>query len=169
MPEVWKMDDASMERLAHRLDELRPAVAVECGPGMSTAILHRFCGWTVSLEHLPEWAVNTFSLMEPKPPGEVRFAPLTTIDTPEGPLPFYRTNLPPQIDFALIDGPPGGLGRRGTFHALWPHLAPSFVVWLDDANRQKEREALHAWQSFYPIEVRRVDKRVAEVTRASRT
>ena len=169
MPDVWKMADGSMERLAARLDQLRPEVAVECGPGMSTAVLHRFCGWTVSLEHLPEWAERLFTMVEPSIPGEVRFAPITTIDTPEGPLPFYRTDLPPRVDFALIDGPPGSIGRRGTFHALWPHLAPDFVVWLDDAQRQAEREAVEGWQRCYPIEARRVDGRVVELTRASRT
>lgn len=169
MTEVWKMEDESMERLAYRLDLLRPEVAVECGPGMSTAVLHRFCGWTVSLEHLPEWAERLFSMIEPRIPGEVRYAPLTEVETPEGPLPFYRTNLPPRVDFALIDGPPGSIGRRGTFHALWPHLADDFVVWLDDARRPGERQALEAWQRFYPIEVTRVDRWVVEIVRASRT
>ena len=162
----WALHQAGLDLLDDRLRELRPAIALECGSGASTAILHARAGHAISLEHLPEWAANTAATLPASLTGELRLCPLTEVDTPLGPLPFYATTLPDQIEFVLIDGPPGAIGRAGTLFALWPHLAPDAVVWLDDVERRGERAALDAWREHLGIKVTRVDDRLAELTRA---
>lgn len=162
----WALHDRGLELLTDRLRELRPAVALECGSGASTKILHEHAGHAVSLEHLPEWLINTAATLPASPRGELRLCPLTEVDTPLGPLPFYATTLPDEIGFALIDGPPGAIGRAGTLFALWPHLADGAVVWLDDAARRGERATLDAWDEHLGIKVTRVDDRLVELTHA---
>ena len=61
---------------------------------------------------------DTAATLPASPTGELRLCPLTEVDTPLGPLPFYATTLPDQIGFVLIDGPPGAIGRAGTLFAL---------------------------------------------------
>lgn len=46
-----------------------------------------------------------------------------------------------------------GSGRRRTLHDLWPHLADQAEVWLDDADRPRERQSVAEWSSTYPLDV----------------
>lgn len=149
----WAMDAGSLRLLDERLAGLKPALAVECGSGASTEVLRRHAGWVVSLENLPDQAVNLAAL---ETPGEVRVVPVV-----DG---FYRTDLPDGIGFALIDGPVARLhGRGATLPALWRHLAPGAVVWLDDFDREHEQRCVAGWAEMYDFELERVDDFVVEI------
>jgi hypothetical protein len=159
------MGDADLAMLDERLAVLRPQLAVECGSGASTRILRVHAARAITLEHLERWAADTEIYCADVGPGELIVAPIVDVGTPAGLLPFYDVELPDGIDFALIDGPPGTIGRSGTLFALWPHLAERAVVWLDDADREAEERALLLWQRHYPIRIERLSSRVVEIVR----
>lgn len=161
----WVMSDADLAMLDERLAVIRPQLAVECGSGASTRLLRTHAGRVISLEHLERWAVDTEQHCADVAPGELVVASIVQVDTPAGPLPFYDVDLPYGIDFALIDGPPGSIGRSGTLFALWPHLTAGARVWLDDAERPDEVDAIRLWFRHLPIRVERLSARVVEIVR----
>lgn len=161
----WVMSDTDLAMLDERLALSRPQLAVECGSGASTRLLRVHAARTISLEHLERWAVDTEQYCADVPNGELIVASIVDIDTPGGPLPFYDVDLPYGIDFALIDGPPGSIGRAGTLFGLWPHLSDKARVWLDDVDRGDEEAALRLWLKHLPIRAERLSARVVEIVR----
>lgn len=149
----WALPKASAHELVAWLDRHRPATVVEAGSGVTTVLLAEHAARTgatvVSLEHQPRFAEQTRRLLgEHGLRGRVdlRVVPLTEVGTPDGPARWYDTALPDRVDFALLDGPPGAVGRAGGAYRLAPHLDPDgWTVWLDDADRPAEQEALAAW------------------------
>lgn len=139
---TWALPDDALDALRVRLGELRPGLVVEAGSGRSTYVLADCADRVVTLEHERRFADRLVGL-----PGnvDVRCVPLTRIGTAAGPYRWYATDLPDGVEFALIDGPPGSIGRGGALFALAPHLAPGAEVWLDDADRPGEQVALAAW------------------------
>ena len=147
----WMLGQDTCLLLADRLRELRPKVAVEFGSGFSTALLALYCEQLVSLDHNQQKAA---------PWPCVTVAPIK-----DG---SYDTRLPDGVEFALIDGPPAKRhGRHRTFPHLWPHLADTFEVWLDDYGRDYEQSIVADWSARFPIDVRKVDtvKGLAVITR----
>ena len=150
----WALSRATALELAAEYHRTSPSVVVEAGSGWSTVVAAEYAARTgatvVSLEHERPYAAATRSrLAERGLAGvvDVRCVPLVDIDTPRGPAPWYDTQLPAGIEFALVDGPPGSVGRQGAMYALRPHLADSgWRVWLDDTNRSPEQEAVAAWR-----------------------
>lgn len=146
----WELRQDTIEDLVARLDELEPRVIVELGSGRSTLYIARWANEHgarfVSLEHKEVFAEETRGICRDVS-VDLRCVPLV-----DG---FYQTDLPHEIDFALIDGPPGlyGVGRMNTFPSLEPYLAPEFEVWLDDASRGHEQECVKAWSDTYPLDV----------------
>lgn len=158
----WALNDGGLDLLDRRLRQLRPRVAVEFGSGKSTPILRKHSGHVLSLEHLPEWAEKAERLCV-EGNGEIRIAELGEIESPAGPLPVYRTELPEVVDFALIDGPPGVIGRGGTLFHLFGSLTSGSVVWLDDMDREGEQEILAMWMRWLPIRASEVNSHVTEI------
>lgn len=147
------LDKPTADKLVERLEELRPRTVVEFGSGTSTYFLGKYAekhdAKVVSLEHLEVYAKETRKLCEGLP------VYIRRVDLVNG---VYQTSLPGRIDFALIDGPPGWTseiypGRRNTFRELWPSLNETYEVWLDDANREHEKDCLRLWSEEFPIEV----------------
>lgn len=153
----WALDRGTAAELDARLATLRPKVIVEAGSGSSTVVLARYARATgakvVTLEHSPAFADRTRAALDRAAPGhavDLRLAPLVS---GEG-GPWYDTGLPDDVDFALIDGPPEGTGGcAAALPALWPHLAPGWEAWLDDATRAGERAAVASWQARYGVAV----------------
>lgn len=158
----WALNEDGLVLLDRRLAELRPRVAVEFGSGRSTPILRKYSGQTLSVEHLPEWAAKSEALCVGLT-GEIRIAEIGEIQTPAGPMPAYDTTLPDEVDFALIDGPPGVIGRGGVMFHLFDSLTSDSVVWLDDVDRNEERRILAMWREWFPIRVSEVSDRIAEI------
>lgn len=138
----WALPDAALDALRERLAVLRPAVAVEAGSGRSTYVMAEHVGRLVTLEHERRFADRLVGL-----PGNVdlRCVRLMSLSTTAGVFPWYDAALPDGIGFALIDGPPGSIGRGGALFALAPHLAEGAEVWLDDIDRPGEQAILAAW------------------------
>lgn len=172
----WAIDEDGLGLLANHLRTTRPDVALEFGSGKSTPILRRYAAHTVSLEHLATWGAKTEELCRvergrswrnlfkrSRQTAELRLVEIGSISSPVGPLAVYDTPMPARVDFALIDGPPKSIGRGGVMFQLFPALTAESVVWLDDVNRPEETEILALWQKHFPLQVRPVSDRIAEI------
>lgn len=161
----WVLPHGSAVELAAALDRDRPRTVVEAGSGASTVLLAEYAarhpGTTVvSLEQDAGYARRTAAQLQQAGLAahvQLRTAPLARVDTPSGRHPWYQAPLPEQVDLALLDGPTEAAGgRQAALHMLWPHLAPGWQVWLDDADRPGEQAALAAWVGHHQVAVRRL-------------
>lgn len=155
----WALHKAAAVELAEFLHCRKPRTVVEAGSGLSTVVLADYAATTgahvVSLEHDEVHAKQTRSLLAERgldAHADVRLAPLAELDTPAGALPWYGTALPDGIDFALIDGPPGVIGRHAALFALRPHFADGWEAWLDDVNRSPEQDCLALWREHLAVQ-----------------
>lgn len=160
----WALDRWAAEELAAHLDRTRPRVIVESGSGSSTVLLAEYAARTgahvVSLEHHPVFGAMTTQRLKDRgliDHVDLVQAELKQVTTTAGPMLWYSAPLPDRIDFALIDGPPGTVGRTAALYALMPSLHGDWRVWLDDAARPGERDALALWAGALPISVEQVD------------
>lgn len=160
----WSLDRTTALELAAFYRREQPMVVVEAGSGYSTVIAGEYArdtGATIlSLDHDRAYADQTRGLLTSHGLDRyvtVRHAPLVDIQTPNGPAPWYDVELPAWIDFALVDGPPGRIGRQGAMYALMPNLNPDgWQVWLDDADRNSEQAALAEWRVNLGVNVRHI-------------
>ncbi len=141
----------------------RPAVVVECGSGASTVVLAQVLkrgGWggrLHGLDHAPEFAAATRAELARFGLGDearVLDAPLTGHALAGAVYPWYSLDgLPDRIDFLVIDGPPGRIGRHARYPALpllAGRLSAGAPILLDDAARPDEREVIARWQAEFP-------------------
>ena len=163
---LWYLHHGGQDILDRYLTAHPPTLAVEAGGGDTTLILARHASRLVSLEHLAKYAKMTRDrLAAADLTADLRLCPLVPLGTPAGTFPWYDTELPDDIDFALIDGPPLAVGRKAALFALWPHLTPDAEVWLDDAHRPHEKECLALWGAHLPITVEPIDGRLVCIRR----
>jgi predicted O-methyltransferase YrrM len=150
----WALDRGVLAELDAHLWRTSPKVIVECGSGVSTLLFARYAkasgATVVTLEHELRYWDRTRRWL--KADGLLEYvemlrAPL--VDTAAGP--WYAgasKDLPHDIDFALIDGPPEAKGgRAATLPNLLPHMRPDspWAVWVDDADRPGEKKAINTW------------------------
>jgi len=151
----WSIGKRSADILLNILNEHKPKKILDIGSGLSTVLFSEWAAENnaevISLEHTKKYYESTKKLLNQK--VDLRLCDL--IETKHGF--FYKTELPNDIDFVLIDGPPGSIGRNATFYAVYPHLSKGYLAWLDDADRQGEREILKNWQADFPIQVTRAE------------
>lgn len=161
----WALDRHAAEEVAAHLAATQPRTVLESGSGMSTILLAEYAARTgarvVSLEHNPRYARATGDQLKTRGLAgavDLLLAELGQISTPLGPRPWYQAELPDDIEFALIDGPPGSIGRAGAMWALYPHLSGDhrWQVWLDDAlltlpGRESEADAIAEWTTHLDL------------------
>lgn len=153
----WSLDRHTAEELAAHLHRTQPRTVLECGSGLSTVLLAEYASATganvISLEHSAEYASRTRRDLAGRDLldyVDVRQAPLMDLATPAGVLPWYGVHVTESLDFVLVDGPPGKIGRAGALFGLMPHLTDgAWEIWLDDADRDGERAAVDLWRSHY--------------------
>ena len=138
----------------------RPGTVVECSSGISTIVLARCAqlngtGHVFSLEHAPEFAEKTRALL--KRHGLQEFAtvvdaPLRALTLPDWKGNWYSTDALPSdlsIDLLVIDGPPtstADLARYPAIPVLHKQLNAGGAIFLDDAIRPEEQQAVTRWQ-----------------------
>ena len=175
--------DFLLEVCRHAL-RARPQTIIECGSGASTLALARCCqlnelGHVYSLEHDAHYAAQTRIRLQEQGLdawATVRTAPLMPQPTVEQ-RPWYSTanlSLPAaSCTLLIIDGPPGDtapLARYPALPLLLHWLAENCTIYLDDANRQPERESVSRWLREYPdwaCEQMHCEKGCAKLTRTS--
>lgn len=160
----WALDPWTAHELAAHLDRTQPRTVVEAGSGASTILLAEYAARTgariVALEHHPTHAALTADSLHERGLADfvdLRRANLVQHNTAAGTFRWYDTELPDRVDFALVDGPPGTVGRGAALFALWPSLTGDWTVWVDDGARDGERAAVKAWERHMPITTRTVD------------
>lgn len=159
----WSIGRKGAAKILELLDAQKPKLLLDVGSGLSTILMAAWAAdndaVVVSLEHERKYAdqtqkyLNKYNLT-----ADLRINQLK--ETEHGF--FYDTELPDGIDFALIDGPPGTIGREGTFYSIYPHLNPNFLVILDDAQRKHESEMLEQWKRDFNI-IMENKSRMAEI------
>lgn len=135
---------------------------MEFGSGNSTPILGKHCGKVYSLEHLSYSQAYAIKLAR-QDSVHVRLCDIGEIQTPDGPKPCYRTIMPEDIDFVLIDGPPESIGRAGTLFQVWPYLSEGAVILLDDQHRPGEQAALELWRQHMQFSEKVLSPQVIEL------
>lgn len=166
----WALSPVGLLALVNVIESHQASTVVECGSGTSTlwiayALKRLGRGRLIALEHLPEYAERTRSVLAEHgltAHAEVRLAPLATRSTPRGDFPWYSfdaTELTEPIDLLLVDGPPQSTGRHARYPALSvfaDHLAPNALIIADDTDRPDEQDMLEYWSEDYP-RLRRVE------------
>ena len=154
---AWVLPKTTVAELDTRLWQLQPRTVLECGSGVSTAVLARYAQRTgakiVSLEHKGEFYQRTLTNLRKE--GLRDSVDLRMCKLDGGTSPWYVTDLPNNIDFVLIDGPPtGDGGRASTFPSFYPFLSENWEVWLDDGDREEEKQMVRSWVSEFGIKSR---------------
>ncbi|WP_448212545.1 class I SAM-dependent methyltransferase [Colwellia sp. MEBiC06753] len=137
----------------------KPKTIVECSSGSSSVILARCCqlnstGHVYSLEHDLEFYEKTKYQIEKHGLTDyctVLHAPLTPLENFNG-QPWYDisryNDLLKGIDMLIIDGPPNQpdmLAREPAYNMLKKSFNKNIKIFLDDANRDEEKEMLTKW------------------------
>ncbi len=158
----WRAGEDLLNVLVDHVFDQRPDQVVECGSGLSTAVIAQALklnrkGHLYSLEHDIVYLEETERMLTELGVGER----VTLIEAPlddYGPTGKWYDRaglrpLPAQIDLLLVDGPPVFAGKAARYPAgpeLFPHLSPDAVVILDDGRRNREQKVLRMWRGEFP-------------------
>lgn len=151
----WSIGKQSGDSILKLLNKHKPKKILDLGSGYSTVLFGLWAkengAEVISLEQSQLFLGKTRKLLaEYDLDTKVNYAPL--VDTEHGI--FYNYDLPDNIDFVLIDGPAwSNNGRKAAFYEVYPHLSKDYVVWVDDAYRDLNRQARLQWQKDFPIKV----------------
>lgn len=157
----WALPWETMQFLGRLVEVLKPQRVIEFGSGLSTvvlaALLQQHGGRLLSFEHSATFARQTAEgLRRAGLATAARLAcrGMTFHRYGSKILPVYRILredfdqfIPCEV--AVIDGPPGHIGREAVLYELFPRLAVGARVVMDDARRPDEQHWLKSWQSVF--------------------
>ena len=139
---------------------------VELGSGVSSIVIGRLLaqrgGKLTAVEHDPDWAALVRRQVERERLQDFVDVVVSSLEPHHASwsgAPWYSLEsvalLPGDINLLLIDGPPGhGEGmthsRYPALPALADRLAADALVFLDDADREPEREIIARWAEEVP-------------------
>lgn len=163
----WALHRATAAEIQGRLAQLRPGVVIEAGSGSSTLLLGAYAratgGRALALEHQPRYLEQTRELLA----AHGLAGAVELVHAPLDARPWYQSELPDGIGYALVDGPPlAAGGRAAALPALLPHLAEGWELWLDDGARTSERATALGWAREHGVCVEhlRIGKGLLRVT-----
>lgn len=158
----WAISRDLAGALWRRLDELAPDRILELGSGTSTAVLGAWAdregAALTTLEHDPGYLEATRELL--RTVGLHSAVELIHVPCRErtfgraGRLRTYDADLHGPFDFVFVDGPPLGVGRKGAFFLVRPHLADDWELWLKDGHRSHEKSCVALWQRHSDVDAR---------------
>ena len=142
----WAASADVLLTLVNLSQKSKPKVILDLGSGISTLVLAKASpgAKVFSIDHLPEFAGKTRSLLEDHQITNVdlRVAPLSPNSAGSA---WYEISVLTdidQIDLLFIDGPPGSKDEKAR-HPVLAHclskLSPKAIVVIDDAAREGER------------------------------
>lgn len=160
---VWSMDADAIKLLWKLLWQERPLTILECGAGVSTLLLAKYAELgagicIVSLEQKDEEKTRIEQRLATAGIGDsstILYVPTT----PDGRYQVDASALTEALrgrkaDWLLIDGPSGPSGCRiHTLTDLCPFLISGARIFLDDATRDGELDALISWAQIPEVEV----------------
>ncbi len=160
-PGGWSIDKALSEALLRILADLNVTKVVEIGAGYSSIIFH----YGLAKKEKP---FEVFSIEENvewfKIPTELKsVVSMKNMHFMTGSLKFVfgyfgiharynipeRKNIPNEIDFVFVDGPPYYFGREGGLDEIYSKLKPGCLIVLDDAERYTEQCVIYKWLKTY--------------------
>lgn len=159
----WAMDADLLSFLVEQVLFRKPNRLVEFGSGTST-VLMGMClkklgsGSIISFDHDAEYAAKTRAMLADRDLTDfvtVVTAPLDDLTIDDEHFRFYQ--IPPEVDLSetemvVVDGPPGPtcpMARFPAFPIMKEHLAPTWIVVLDDAKRPEEQTSAERWQASF--------------------
>lgn len=163
----WAMDAKSLSQLLDLVRQHKPKNLLELGSGTSTIWLgHTLAAWggkITSIDGSEEFLELTRANITKHGLDDTvrtRFAPLLPGSWDSATKVWYDRAFIgdiDQVDFLLVDGPPGGPHRPDSRYPAIPELierlAPGALVVLDDSQRPDEQAAVKKWVSKYGLEV----------------
>lgn len=170
----WAASPDVLLRLHTRIMTLQPNVVVEFGSGASTLVIadalsQNGAGKLISIEHSDYYGAQTLSTLEAEQLREwvdLRIGELEPWKeehmNPEGsekPSYWYPQSLLEgieQVDLIWVDGPPGStclFSRYPALPVLSDKLGSQVEVWMDDTNREEEKEIFKRWAEKYALEL----------------
>jgi predicted O-methyltransferase YrrM len=163
----WPINDDTAELLERRMQSNPPKMALDVGSGRSTVIMAHYAEFVLALEHDKRFQEQTAAMLEgiDKYKWCVSLESIRTFDV--GRWYDYDFDVTRQVfDFVMIDGPPQKIGRQAGLPLIWPHLAQDFEIWLDDWDRDHEKQCVKEWQAKYPIQTEELSPTLLKITRA---
>ncbi|MFU1520092.1 class I SAM-dependent methyltransferase [Vreelandella alkaliphila] len=186
----WPVSPDFLLMLHSWIKKNKPKVIVEMGSGASTLVIadalrQNNSGFLFSFEHLKKYGNQTWkSLVDEQLTSwvDLRICELSSwnrdhLNPPESKTPsrWYSSNFEgiSDIDILIVDGPPGTVcsySRYPALPAFIDRLSVNAEIWLDDANRQDEKDIFKRWAELYAFDVEYVplEKGLAKLTRSSR-
>ena len=157
----WVLWEETMKLLGRLVEVVQPRRVIEFGSGLSTVVLAslvgRYGGRVLSFEHKARFARRTVDALR-----ERRLDGVASVAQQRLTLRRYGAKILPthairwsdseefqECEVALIDGPPGWIGREATLYELFPRLAIGGWVVVDDMNRSRDRRWLPAWKRVF--------------------
>lgn len=168
----WPVSPDFLLRLHRWVRKHKPQLIVETGSGASTLVIadalrQNGTGALISFEHLKKYGDQTWQTLVEEGLTQwvdLRVGELVLWDkehlNPEDsdkPSRWYSLNIDniDNIDLLIVDGPPEATCRYARYPAvpaLFERFAPSVEVWMDDANRQDEKDICKRWAELYNLE-----------------
>jgi len=142
----WAASADVLLTLVNVSQKVKPKVVLDLGSGISTLVLAKSSpsAKVFSIDHLPEFAGKTRSLLEDHQITNVdlRVAPLRPNSAGSDWYEISALSDINQIDLLFIDGPPGSKDEKARHPVLaqcLSKLSPKAVIVIDDAARDGER------------------------------
>ncbi|MDR2080481.1 MAG: class I SAM-dependent methyltransferase [Campylobacteraceae bacterium] len=168
----WPMSPDILLRLHEYIAFAKPQKIVEFGSGVSTIVIcdalrQNGEGLLYSIDHLEHFGAQTLQNIKKESLEnfiDLRIAPLEFwqgehMYSGQEPAFWYQRKCIDDIrdiDLLIVDGPPGltcPFARYPAVPALYGRLSPNAKVWIDDANRNEEKEICKTWADKYNMNV----------------
>ncbi|MDR1460640.1 MAG: class I SAM-dependent methyltransferase [Campylobacteraceae bacterium] len=169
----WPMSPDILLKLHEYIMSAKPKKIVEFGSGVSTVIIcDALCqngeGLLYSIDHLEEFGAQTLQNIKKESLEkfiDLRIAPLE----PWGDEHIYKSEKPAfwyqkkciediqDVDLLIVDGPPGNtcpFARYPALPAFYDRLDSNAQVWIDDTNRDEEKEICKVWTNKYNMSIK---------------
>ena len=132
----WQPSAKGMHEIVRHILSDQPRLVVECGSGASSMCIGRalrpVCkGHLISLENSAEWVTIVTGLLQDEGLSnvDVRHAPIEPFQVTGNDQPWYSASALAgieEIDFLLVDGPPGNTSKLATRRPSLPRQAASW-------------------------------------------
>jgi predicted O-methyltransferase YrrM len=155
----WAASPDFLLVIAKHVLDAKPGAVLECSSGASTVVLARMLqqngkGHVYSLEHDPVFAKKTIDELGRHGLSSwatVITAPLVDLKSIPGHRWYDLSAVPNalgEVDMLVIDGPPDRtcfMARYPAFPELKARLSPSSAIFMDDSNRDHEKQSVDRW------------------------
>lgn len=184
----WPVSPDFLIRLHRWIKKYKPQLIVETGSGASTLVIadalrQNGTGTLISLEHLEKYGDQTWQTLIDEDLTQwvdLRIGELVLWDkehlNPKDAAKlsrWYSFNFDEinDIDLLIVDGPPGRTcqyARYPAVPALFERFSANVEIWMDDANRQDEKDICERWAKLYDLDFEFIplEKGLARLTRS---